>query len=170
MQLGTAYAWLKQYDDAIPILKKAVEMRPDTLMPNYLLGLSLSSTGDWASSVPYFEAAVEKSPKWGALHFSLAAAYARINRLDEAQKELEKAVQVEPDNFRAQLVLGRMLTVQGKAAQGITNLKQAVKLQPNVPEGHLFLAEAYARLGQRQLALRERAEAERLKSNASPPE
>jgi arylsulfatase A-like enzyme/Tfp pilus assembly protein PilF len=170
MQLGTAYAWLKQYDDAIPILKKAVEMRPDTLMPNYLLGLSLSATGDWASSVPYFEAAAEKSPKWGALHFSLAAAYARINRLDEAQKELEKAVQVEPDNFRAQLVLGRMLTVQGKAAQGITNLKQAVKLQPNVPEGHLFLAEAYARLGQRQLALRERAEAERLKSNASPPE
>ena len=85
MQLGTAYSWLKQYDKAIPALRKATEMRPDALMPNYLLGLALSETGDWPGSVPYFEAAAAKSPKWGALHFSLAAAYARLNRSADAE-------------------------------------------------------------------------------------
>ena len=54
LQLGTAYSWLKQYDKAIPALRKATEMRPDALMPNYLLGLALSETGDWPGSVPLF--------------------------------------------------------------------------------------------------------------------
>lgn len=170
MQLGTAYSWLKQYDQAIPILRKAVEMRPDTLMPNYLLGLALSETGDWAASVPYFEAACQKSPKWGALHFSLAAAYARVDRAADAEKELRKTVEVNPKDFRAYLVLGRMLALNGSPAKGIPILKEAVSLQPQSPAAHLFLADAYSSVGQVANARRERAEAERLQKSTAGEE
>jgi choline-sulfatase len=168
MQLGTAYSWLKQYDNAIPVLRKAVEMRPDVLMPNYLLGLALSETGDWPGSVSYFEAAVKKSPKWGALHFSLAAAYARVNRSADAERELRKTVEVNPTDFRANLVLGRMLALNGSPAKGLPVLKEAVKLQPDSATAHMFLAEAYSSLGQTANARRERAEAERLQKSAAP--
>lgn len=165
MQLGTAYTWLKEYDKALPVLRKAVDMRPDTLMPQYELALSLSATGDWEGAVPHFEAAVAKSPKWAALHFSLAAAYARVNRGSDALKELEAAVALNPDDYRANLVLGRMLSLQGKPVEGLAKLKKAVKLQPKLPDVHLFLADAYERLGQKANAARERAEAERLKAS-----
>jgi arylsulfatase A-like enzyme/Flp pilus assembly protein TadD len=168
MQLGTAYSWLKQYDNAIPVLRKAVEMRPDTLMPNYLLGLALSETGDWSGSIPYFEAACKKSPKWGALHFSLAAAYARVSRNRDSEMELRRAVEVNPGDFRAHLVLGRMLALNGSPAKGVPVLKEAVKLQPESATAHMFLAEAYSSLGQSANAKRERTEAERLQKSAEP--
>jgi choline-sulfatase len=168
MELGTAYTWLKDFDQAIPVLRKAVEMRPDMMMPHYELGLSLSETGDWQGSIPQFQAAVEKSPKWGALHYSLAAAYAHVDRLDDARRELETALKLNPDDYRANLLLGRMLAVQGKPAQGLPNLKKAAKLQPNDINAHLFLADAYDRLGQKANAARERAEVERLKAAGGP--
>jgi predicted Zn-dependent protease len=133
------------------------------LLPHYELALSLSETGDWEGALPHFETAVQKSPKWPALHFSLAAAYARLDRPADARKELDTTLKLEPDNYRANLVLGRMLTLQGKPAEGLTYLKKAVKLQPDSPDAHMFLADAYGRMGQIAIAKREAAEAERLK-------
>jgi tetratricopeptide (TPR) repeat protein len=168
MQLGTAYTWLKEYDKAIPVLEKAVEMRPDTLMSQYELGLSLSETGDWEKAMPHFKAAVEKSPKWAALHFSLAAAYGHLGQMDESRKELETTLTLNPDDYRANLILGGMMIAQGKAAQGVANLKKAARLQPNAPEPHQFLAEAYGRLGQKANAERERLQADRLRGASTP--
>ena len=164
VQLGTALSWLKEYEKALPILRKAAEMRPDQMMTRYELGLALFETGDYEHSVPEFQAAIAKAPKWGALHFSLAAAYARMDRIADSQKELQTTVELDPSNFRGNLLLGKMLTFQGKPAAGLPNLKKAARLQPNSVEAHLFLAEAYERLGQKANAARERAEAERLKT------
>ncbi len=168
VQLGTAFSWLKDYDKALPVLRKAVELRPDLTMAHYELGLALFKTGDLQRAAPEMEAAIAISPRWVDLHFSLAAVYARIDRIPDARKELETTVQLKPDHFRANLMLGRMLTFQGQSAAGLPNLKKAAKLQPNSPEAHLFLADAYSQLGQEAKARRERAEAERLKHTGEP--
>ena len=168
VQLGTALSWLKEYEKALPILRKAAEMRPDQMMTRYELGLALFETGDYEHSVPEFQAAIAKAPKWAALHFSLAAAYARMDRIADSQKELQTTVELDPSNFRGNLLLGRMLTFQGKPAAGLLNLKKAARLQPNSVEAHLFLADAYERLGQKANAARERAEVERLKAAGGP--
>ena len=164
VQLRTALSWLKEYEKALPILRKAAEMRPDQMMTRYELGLALFETGDYESSVPEFQAAIAKAPKWAALHFSLAAAYARMDHMADSQKELQTTVELDPNNFRGNLLLGRILTFRGKPAAGLPNLKRAARLQPNSVEAHLYLAEAYERLGQKINAQRERTEAERLKT------
>jgi choline-sulfatase len=164
IQLGAAFSWLKQYEKALPLLRKAAELRPDAGMTRYELGLALYETGDFEGAVPEMQAAIAKSPKWAALHFSLAAVYSRLNRMSDAQKELETTLQLKPDDFRANLTLGRMLTIQGHATAGVANLTKATKLQPKSAEAHLFLSDAYSRLGQQQKARRERIEAERLRS------
>jgi arylsulfatase A-like enzyme/Tfp pilus assembly protein PilF len=163
LQLGSAYTWLKEYALAVPILQKAVAMRPDSMMAQYHLALSLSETGDWEAALPHFEIASRKAPKWAALHFSLAAAYARLDRIADARRELETTLKLEPDDYRANLVLGRLLTLHGKPGEGIPKLKKAVKLQPNSLDAHMFLADAYGRSGQIAMAKKEAAEAERLK-------
>ena len=132
------------------------------------LGLALSSTGDWEGSIPHFEAAVEKSPKWGALRFSLAAAYGQIGRMNDARRELETALKLNPEDYRTNLVLGRMLTLQGEPAKGLLILKKADQLQPNDFNVHLFLADTYDRLSQKAAAQRERAAAERLRLAGKP--
>jgi tetratricopeptide (TPR) repeat protein len=163
--LGTSWARLKEYDKAIPPLRRALELRDAPAMTHYELAMALSQTGDWEGSVPEFEAAAKKLPKRAELHFSLAAAYARVNRMSDARKELETTLQLEPDNLRANLVLGRMLSLEGDPGAGLPRLKKAVALNPKLPDAHLFLADAYKRLGQKANAARERAEAERLRAS-----
>jgi len=167
MQLGTAYARLKDYKEALPPLRRAVELLPDSGMGHYELGLALYETGEWQSAAPEFEAAVARAPRWADAHFSLAAVYARIDRVPEALDHLKITLDMVPDHYRANLLRGRILYLQGDVVGAIPNLEQAAKSETHSVEAHSFLAEAYAQSGNLEAASRERATAMRLRSTQS---
>lgn len=81
-----------------------------------------------------------------------------------------------PDNFAANLLLGRMYVIQQKASDGIPLLQKAGTLRPDAIDPHRILADAYAQLGEDESASRERAEAERVQAaggsrlGTSPPD
>jgi arylsulfatase A-like enzyme/Flp pilus assembly protein TadD len=162
MQLGIAHARLRNYADALPHLEKAVKVLPDSGMGHYELGLARFETGDWKAAAPEFEAAVAKAPRWADAHFSLASVYARIDRVPEAMTELDTTLKLNPDHYRANLLRGRILSLQKVPEQALPNLQKAVEVEPASVEAHLFLGDAYAQLGRQQDALREREEAARL--------
>jgi len=148
VQLGTAWTRLKDYDKALPILRKAVELKADSGLAQYELGLALFETGSWNDAAPQFELAVERSPKWADAHFSLAAVDARIDRVPEAMQELDKTLELNPNHYRANLLRGRLLSLLGKPADALPNLRKAAAIEPESREAHQFLADAYAQLGQ----------------------
>src|SRR5438128_1510245 len=162
MQLGIALARLKDFAKAIPPLQKTVELLPDSGMGHYEFGLALFETGDWKAAAPQFEAAVARAPRWADAHFSLASVYARIDRVPEAMRELNTTLKLNPDHYRANLLRGRILSLQGDASAALPDLQKAVQAEPNSREAHLFLSEAYAQLGQDENARQQRAEAQRL--------
>jgi arylsulfatase A-like enzyme/tetratricopeptide (TPR) repeat protein len=161
MQYGMAQARLKNYSKALEPLKKAVELLPDNGMGHYELGLVLYENGDWKGAAPEFEAAVARAPRWADAHFSLASVYARIDRVPEALELLNRTLELASDHFQANLLRGRILSLQGDPVGALPNLRRAVELQPQSREAHLFLAENYAKLGRPLDAERERAAAER---------
>jgi arylsulfatase A-like enzyme len=163
MQLGIAHARLKNYAEALPHLEKAVKVLPDSGMGHYELGLARFETGDWKAAAPEFEAAVAKAPRWADAHFSLASVYARIDRVPDAMNELDTTLKLSPDHYRANLLRGRILSLQKIPDQALPNLQKAVEVEPASVEAHLFLGDAYAQLGRQQDALREREEAARLR-------
>jgi Tfp pilus assembly protein PilF len=124
-------------------------------MGHYELGLALFETGDWKSAAPQFEAAVARAPKWADAHFSLAAVYARIDRVPDAMTELDTTLALTPNHYRANLLRGRILSLQGNAMGALNNLEKAVQVQPESQEAHLFLADAYGQLGRTVDAERE---------------
>ena len=160
MQYGMAQARLKNYAQALEPLKKAVKLQPDNGMGHYELGLALFETGDWQGAAPQFEAAVFRAPRWADAHFSLAAVYARIDRVPDAMKELDITLQLTPSHYRANLLRGRILSLEGDPAGALPNLEKAAELEPNSREAHLFLAEAYTQLGRAMDAARERVAAQ----------
>ena len=163
MQLGIAQAGLKNYAAALAPLQKAVQMLPDSGLGHYQLGLALFETGDWKGAAPQFEAAVARAPRWADAHFSLASVYARIDRVPEAMTELNTTLSLNADHYRANLLRGRILSLQGHSLEALTNLTTAARVQPDSREAHAFLADAYGQLGRPFDAERERAEAERLR-------
>ncbi len=168
MQYGMAQARLRNYAKAIAPLQKAVKLQPDNGMGHYELGLALFETGDWKSAAPQFEASVERAPRWADAHFSLAAVYARIDRVPDAMTELDTTLGLSPDHYRANLLRGRILSLQGNPAAAVMNLEQAVAVQPDSREAHLFLARAYEQLGRVMDAAKEKVAAEKLESPAQP--
>lgn len=163
MQLGIAQAGLRNYAEALGPLQKAVQLLPDSGMGHYQLGLALFETGDWKGAAPQFEAAVARAPRWADAHFSLASVYARIDRVPDAMTELNTTLTLHPDHYRANLLRGRILSLQGNAMDGLANLKKAAEVQPESREAHAFMADAYQQLGRPLDAERERAQAERLR-------
>ena len=166
MQYGMAQARLKNYAEAIPPLQKASQLLPDNGMGRYELGLALFETGDWKGAAPQFEAAVVRAPKWADAQFSLAAVYARIDRVTEAMEHLDTCLGLSPDHYRANLLRGRLLSLLGKPTEALANLQKAASVEPDSREAHMFLADAYAQLGRSAEEKIERARAEKAKAPA----
>jgi tetratricopeptide (TPR) repeat protein len=55
LRLGEAYIRKRDYATAIPPLKRAVELKPDSLPAHRLLGFGLLSEGYPAEPIPHFE-------------------------------------------------------------------------------------------------------------------
>jgi arylsulfatase A-like enzyme/Tfp pilus assembly protein PilF len=160
MQYGIAQARLKHFDLAITPLRKAVTLQPDNGMGHYELGLALFETGDWKAAAPEFESAAARAPHWADAHFSLAAVYARIDRVPDAMAELDSTLGISPDHYRANLLRGRILFLQGNPLGALNNLEKATQVEPDSREAHLFLADAYTQLGRVADAQKERAAAQ----------
>jgi arylsulfatase A-like enzyme/tetratricopeptide (TPR) repeat protein len=164
--LGIAYSRKGNFAKAIPPLRKAIELRPDALMAQYELAICLYETGDLNTAAAHFEILVENRPDWSDARYSLASIYARTGRPEEAAKDLLVVLQGEPDHYRANLLLGRMLFLNGTFAEALPYLEKAAAVQTDSAEAHSFLADDYQKLGRAEDAARERAEAARLKPSA----
>ena len=168
MQYGVAQARLKNYAEAIPPLQKATQLMVDNGMGHYELGLALFETGDWKGAASQFEAAVARAPKWADAQFSLAAVYARIDRVPEAMEHLDTCLGLNPDHYRANLLRGRLLSLLRKPSEAVPNLEKAVLIEPESREAHLFLADAYAQLGRAAEEKQQRALAEKVNAPVRP--
>jgi tetratricopeptide (TPR) repeat protein len=93
------------------------------------------------------------------VQFSLGSVLARIDRVPDATVCLRRAIALEPRNFRANLLLGRILTLQGQASAAIAFLRTATEVDPRSSEAHTFLADAYEKTGAVEEASKERQRA-----------
>ena len=82
--------------------------------------------------------------------------------------ELDTSLSLSPDHYRANLLRGRILSLQGNPTAGVVNLEKAVEVQPDSREAHLFLARAYEQLGRVMDAAKEKVAAQQLSATPKP--
>ena len=156
------------YQKAVPVLRKALEMQPDSAGTHFLLGKSLMGVKDYAAAIPELEFVVAKTPNMVTAHGYLEMAYARVNRLADAIRECNTVLGYAPNDYESYMMLGYALPRTGDIQGGIEALKKAASLQPSVPTAHAWMADLYDQLGQTADAERERQEARRLQQSAKP--
>jgi len=122
---------------------------------------SLAQTGDLKAAANAYIQAVSLEPENVEVLTTLARLMALTDRTADAVKWAERAVQAAPQTAAAQATLALALNfhsgklaLQGRDAESSKSLqlaadaaKTAVSLDPNYPEGHAYLAEIYAELG-----------------------
>ena len=162
LQLGRAWSGLENYEKALPWLRKAVELIPESGRAHFELGMALAETDEWAAAATQLEAALVHVPDSDEMHFDLATAYEHLGRVPDAMKSYQMTLQLNPNHYRANLMFGRLLGMHDNASEALPYLRRAVELQPESPDAHKFLANVYSELGEEGNARRERAEAQRL--------
>jgi arylsulfatase A-like enzyme/Flp pilus assembly protein TadD len=145
LNLGIARARQKQYARAVPPLTRAVALQAGDMRARYELASALYETGDLTSAAGHFAVVASKMPAWADARYSLGSVYARIDRVPDAIAELRAALDLEPRHFRANLLLGRLLTLRGEPSLALPYLRTAVTVQPDSTEAKQFLAEAVAK-------------------------
>ena len=81
---------LQRADEAVPLLRRVVESRPQQTGAQYLLGKILLAQGVAEEAVLHLEAAVKASPDDASAHYQLGRAYEKLGQPARAEREYER--------------------------------------------------------------------------------
>ena len=72
--------------------------------------------------------------------YQSAEGYSKIGNVDEAERSLRNALDVNPYHFRARLLLGKVLLAKGNPAAAVEELKPAYEFDPRSAKSRLITA------------------------------
>lgn len=168
-KLGDAMAAVMEQDSKQALEKFAIVARDYPNDPNvhFRYGAFLMQE-DPERGILEIRKTIELEPEHIPALVSLAAIFLKRGDPHDARGYAEQAVKLAPGDFATHVTLGRVMLDTDDAAGAARELETAVKLAPGSPEAHFNLASAYAKLGRKQDALREREEFRRLRQLTDP--
>jgi tetratricopeptide (TPR) repeat protein len=95
MQIAFEYLTLGNAQDALSWAQQAVAAAPNAFAARKALGQTLLETGDVDGSIKELKAGIALAPDSPGLHFTLARAYQRAGRLDDAARERDEFMRLD---------------------------------------------------------------------------
>lgn len=121
-------------------------------------GLRAMQAGKFQDAQREFVAAQKAAPDNAHVYYLLGASYQKGNDLSDAEKYLEKATSIDPDDVEALVAIGQIQDQQKNYRAAISPLEKGVTIDAKNWLGHWVLADAYVHLGEYEKA-RKNAEA-----------
>ena len=106
----------------------------------------------WATEISLWSDGAAKSPGKARPHLNVGTALAMEGRLDEAARELRRAVELDPESAYAHAQLGAALMSLERPAEAEPELREAVRLAPNDADALFNLGIVLTRTGRREEA------------------
>jgi len=129
----------------------------DTPEANLLLGQAQFAAGEFNAAVTTLHKAVDQNPNlpeaWSLYGHALLSTGAE--NLGEAKAAFQHALQLDPNDFSANLFLGDILRRQGDYEQAMPCEERAMLLRPGSPEALFQVAALHAVLGKQDDARKE---------------
>jgi hypothetical protein len=100
-EIGKAHLFLNRPDEAVPYLRRAIELRPGEDEPHYFLGLLFRMTGRLPEARAEFQYTIRANPDHSKAHGNLGLILLQEGNLAEAELHLQSAVRINPDDTLA---------------------------------------------------------------------
>jgi Flp pilus assembly protein TadD len=143
--------------------RAAVKLAPNSGDSHFQLGYVLVRTGKTDEAIDEFRRAISLDPKSGRNHAGLATAYfASVGEFEEANRELETAKKMDPNNPLIQAAIRDVERVRTEIDQETTAVEAEIRLDPKSGPAHERYAGLLLRRGKVSQAISEIREALRL--------
>jgi tetratricopeptide (TPR) repeat protein len=113
-QLGYLLLRTKRRDEAVATFRKYVEVSPGEANPHDSLAEGLLAMGEVSASIAEYRKALEIDPKFSSAFLGLAQCHERKNEWVEAQKALERFLELVPEGRRADEARDKLEAIKKK--------------------------------------------------------
>ncbi|MBT5028046.1 MAG: tetratricopeptide repeat protein [Nitrospinaceae bacterium] len=148
VNMGVVYEKLGQNKKAIAAYQKALQWEASNAMAHYNLGVIHAKEQDFLKAIGEWKLAHKFDKKDPNFLNSLAWAYEKIDKKEEALAKLSMSIKLSPYDSRTHYSSGRLKYDTGNIDDSIDSFKKAVQLDPNFGEAYYRLGLAYDALNQ----------------------
>jgi tetratricopeptide (TPR) repeat protein len=128
IQLGGLYFDNQKYEEAVKIMKEAIELFPNEFAVNLILGLALAQQGKSEEGKDYLKKATELNPNDLNALSAYGFALGQLNENEEAAKYISMALKVDPNNVNLLGQLGLIYNNLEKMAESDSLYEKALQI------------------------------------------
>jgi tetratricopeptide (TPR) repeat protein len=151
--LAQSYYLSGKLDQALPWLEEAAQLGINSIEVRYMLGNTFIQTHQPDKAVTAFAAMFAVPAESAAAHLLTAQLMIKQEFEDDAQKELDKALQINPRLPEAHYLLGEIAIFRSRIDVAIDELTREIGLNPNFAMAYYKLGDAYTRREQWDLSI-----------------
>jgi class 3 adenylate cyclase/TolB-like protein/Tfp pilus assembly protein PilF len=124
---GSMHYFNREFDQAITIYSKALDLESNHVLAHYWIGRSLLEKHEYAKSMVHFTKALELSPDDAMIQTALAINYAKAGNLLKANKIISVLEQKEKTTFISPYFLSKAFLAAGLKSKSLEFLKKSIE-------------------------------------------
>lgn len=147
---GTALLHSGDAAAALPLLRQAAAALPDDARAAFRLGSAAFLCGDFDAAAAGFTQATQRDPAWVEAWNNLAAALARLQRIDDGVAASRAAMRLAPDRIDSRQTLSALLSHRfdrESLVEGLQLADEALRVTPDHAETQRTAAILHGKLG-----------------------
>lgn len=131
-----------ELERAAGYFRRILAVEPNHFESLVYSGIAASESGETEMAETLLQRAIERKPDGFLPHFALGALYANSSRWMEAERELNRALEIAPV-ASAQVLLGTVLREKGEIARAISSFEEAQRIAPDSEDAVFQLGLCY---------------------------
>jgi Tfp pilus assembly protein PilF len=139
--LAEVYEQSGHLENAIPAMRLAIQYDPKSEKYRFDYGVLLTNSNAPAAAVIRLEESIQSFPSSSRLWFALGFANFKLDKNEEAERALRKAIDLDPKFAPALAYLGLIRTKTGAYAEAISLYESALSADPKLAVVHHLIAD-----------------------------
>ncbi len=145
--LGSMQLKNKDYEGAKATVERILDNAPDRALGYNIQGTLFYTLGKFSDAVKSYTGAIDRNGDYYAAYRNRALAHYRLQQYAEAERDLKRLLDFQPNDSRSKAVLGRTLLALGEAREAVDYFREAIRAYPRSAQLSADYAQALSEAG-----------------------